>query len=259
MARFHLNRVEYPPANYGNTGTNRVTPQFLYEWCFEGNSDKGMAVAPNGNIAVVGGGKDGLRVFAGSQSKVPWKATKIADLPHNAGGVRFDLAGNLYVGYIDKKPTTVLRGFERDRHMGAIGRIHKYAPTGTLESGNLFPKARTGPSHTYDVLYGAFETSCFTRSPRFDVDGYGRIYYPTNIAPRVTVMDNAGNEILHFGTYGNRDSTGGLPNDLVPTKGIPLAFPNSVGATENYIYVADMVNLRILRMKKNFKVVDSSR
>jgi hypothetical protein len=180
-------------------------------------------------------------------------------LPQNAGGVRFDLAGNLYVGYIDAKPTTALPGFEGDRHMSGMGRIHKYAPTGTLESGNLFPEEPTGPSHTYDVLYGAFQTQCVTRSPRFGVDGYGRIYYPTNIAPRVTVMDNAGNEILKFGTYGNRDSMGGLPGDVVPTKDIPLAFPNSVDATDNYIYVADMVNLRLLRLRKNFKAIALSR
>ena len=101
----------------------------------------------------------------------------------------------------------------------------------------LFPKPPTGLSHT-----GAFETQCVTRSPRFGVDGYGRIYYPINIAPRVSVMDNAGNEVLHFGTYGNRDSMGGIPRDKVPTKDIPLAFPNSVDASDNYIYVADMVN-----------------
>lgn len=218
VARFHLDRAEYPPANYGNTGTNRLTPQFHYEWCFEGNSDKGMAVAPNGNLAVVGGRSDGVRVFSGSDSKLPWEATKIADLPNNAGGVRFDLKGNLYVGYVDKKPTTAIPGFEKDRQMAGMGRIHKYTPTGTLESGNLFPTAPTSPTHTYDVWFGAFETVCVTRSPRFSVDGYGRIYYPTNIAPRVTVMDNAGNEILHFGTYGNRDSTGGLEGELVPTK-----------------------------------------
>jgi hypothetical protein len=259
VARFHLDQADYPPANYGDTGTNRVTPQFFYMWCFVGNSDKGMAVAPNGNLAVVGWDKDGLRLYTGSESTLPWEAKKIADLPHNAGGVRFDLAGNLYVGYVDKKPTTVLRGFEGEKYMPAIGRIHKYTPTGSLESGNLFPKAPTGPSHTYDVLYGAFETRCATRSPRFELDGYGRIYYPTNIAQRVSVMDNAGNEILHFGTYGNRDSMGGLPGDLIPTKGIPLAFPNSVGATDNYIYVADMVNLRLLRLVKNFKTVASSR
>jgi len=230
-----------------------------YEWCFEGNSDKGIAMAPNGNLAVVGNRKDGLRVFAGTEAKVPWQATRIADLPNNSGGVRFDLAGNLYVGYVDRKPTAPLRGFENERHLSGIGRIHKYAPTGSLESGNLFPEPPSGPSHTYDVLYGAFETKCVTRSPRFGVDGYGRIYYPTNILPRVTVIDNAGNEILHFGTYGNRDSMGGLAGDLVPTKDIPLGLPNSVDATDNYIYVADLVNLRILRLKKHYEAIASSR
>jgi DNA-binding beta-propeller fold protein YncE len=259
VARFHLDQDEYPPANYGDTGTNRLTPKFLYEWCFCGNSDKGLAVAPNGNVAVVGRGTDGLRVFAGNELKLPWDALKLTDLPNNAGGVKFDFAGNLYVGSVDKRPTTAIPGFEKDRNMVSVGRIHKYAPTGTLESGHLFPKAPAGPAHTYDVFYGAFETQCFTRSPRFDVDGYGRIYYPTNIEPRVTLIDNSGNEILHFGTYGNRDSLGGLPGELVPTKGIPLAFPNSVGATDDYIYVADMVNLRLLRLKKMYKAEASSR
>lgn len=259
VARFHLDRDDYPPANFGDTGSNRITPAFHHEWCFTGNGDKGIAVAPNGNLAVVGDPKDGLRVFAGSQTKVPWEATTIAKLPATAGGVRFDLQGNLYVGYIDKKPTTILPGFEGDRFAPAMGRIHKYAPTGTLESGNLFPKMPAGPSMTYDVPYGAFDTDCIVRGPRFGVDGFGRIYYPTNIAPRVAVMDNAGNEILHFGTYGNRDSMGGLPGDLVPTKGIPLGFPNSVEATDNYIYVADMVNLRLLRLKKLFQAEATSR
>jgi DNA-binding beta-propeller fold protein YncE len=259
VARFHLDQDEYPPANFGGTGSNRITPAFHYEWCFTGNGDKGIAVAPNGNLAVVGDPKDGLRVFAGTPEKLPWQATTIAKLPDTAGGVRFDLQGNLYVGYIDKKPTTILPGFEGDRFAGAMGRIHKYPPTGTLESGNLFPTVPAVPSMTYDVQYGAFDTNCITRSPRFGVDRFGRIYYPTNIAPRVAVMDNAGNEILHFGTFGNRDSTGGLPGDLVPTKDIPLGFPNSVDATDNFIYVADMVNLRLLRIKKKFQAEATSR
>lgn len=259
VARFHLDRDDYPPANLGETGSNRLTATFHYEWCFTGNGDKGIAVAPNGNLAIVGDPKDGLRVFAGTQAKVPWTATTIAKLPDAAGGVRFDLQGNLYVGYIDKKPTTILPGFEGDAFAARMGRIHKYAPTGTMESGNLFPKVPAGPSITYDVLYGAFDTDCITRTPRFGVDGYGRICYPTNIAQRVAVMDNAGNEILQFGTYGNRDSMGGLPGDRVPTKGIPLGFPNSVDATDNYIYVADMVNLRLLRVKKVFRAEAMSR
>jgi DNA-binding beta-propeller fold protein YncE len=259
VARFHLDQEKYPPANFGETGTNRLTPAFHHEWCFTGNGDKGIAVAPNGNVAVVGDPKDGLRLFAGNASKVPWEATTVAKLPDAAGGVRFDLQGNLYVGYVDKKPTTILRGFEGDRFGEAMGRIHKYTPTGTLESGNLFPTGPAAPSTTYDVPYGAFDSDCITRTPRFSVDGFGRIYYPTNVAQRVTVIDNAGNEILHFGTYGNRDSMGGLPGELVPTKGIPLAFPNSVGATDNFIYVGDMVNLRLLRLKKQFKLESTSR
>ncbi len=51
----------------------------------------------------------------------------------------------------------------------------------------------------------------------------------------------------------------GLASVLVPTKGIPLAFPNSVEVTDNDIYVADMVNLRLLRIKKKFKADSMSR
>lgn len=258
IARFHLDQEDYPLANYGNIGTNRVTDKMQFEWCFEGNSDKGLAIAPNGNIAVVGGPKDGLRVFSGNETNVPWQGIKVADLPANAGGVRFDFAGNLYVGYVDKNSPAKLEGFKGDPHLSGIGRIHKYAPTGSLASGNLFPKPAIKPTHTYDVPYGAFQTQCVTRGPRFGLDGFGRIYYPTSIQQRVSIIDNAGNEILHFGTYGNRDSMGGLPGDRVPTKGIPLAFPNSVDATDNYVYVADMVNLRVLRLKNEFQAIATS-
>lgn len=46
----------------------------------------------------------------------------------------------------------------------------------------------------------------------------------------MTLLDNAGNEILRFGTWGNQDSRGGLPGDAVPVTGIPLACPDSVDA-----------------------------
>jgi len=60
------------------------------------------------------------------------------------------------------------------------------------------------------------------------------------------------NEILRFGTYGNRDSMGGLKGDLVPTEGIPLGWPNSVDASDDTIYVGDVVNNRLLRIAKTF-------
>ncbi|MGY8644445.1 MAG: hypothetical protein ACKVJU_25540 [Verrucomicrobiales bacterium] len=250
IARFHLDKPENPPAFPGGAETNRITEQMIYEWCFEGNSDKGIAVAPNGNIAVVGNHKVGLRLFTGTEAKVPWSSTKIADIPAQAGGVRFDFSGNLYVGFADGKSAAKFPGFENDRHLRNMGRIYKFAPTGSLKSGNLFPKTPEEPAHVYDVSYGPFENRCVTRGPRFGVDGYGRISFPTNILPRVAIIDNAGNEILHFGTWGNRDSMGGMAGEKVPTKGIPLAFPNAVDATDDYVYVSDMVNLRLLRLKK---------
>lgn len=259
VARFHLDQPGYGPANFGDTGTNRVTPAFTHEWCFTGNGDKGFAIAPNGNIAVVGDPKDGLRLFHGSETKVPWDAVKLAKLPDAAGGVRFDLAGNLYVGTIDQVPAKVPAGFEGDPFAAKMGRIHKYVPTGSLDGANLFPQIPTAPTKTYDVLYGAFDLDCIIRTPRFDVDGFGRIYYPTNVAQTVSVIDNAGNTILSFGTYGNRDSMGGLPGDLVPTRDIPMAFPNSVAATDSHIYVGDMGNIRLLRIAKRFALEASSR
>ena len=51
---------------------------------------------------------------------------------------------------------------------------------------------------------------------------------------------------------------GGLPGDLVPTKDIPLAWPNSVDSTDDYIYVSDIVNVRLLRLKKTFEAVATS-
>ena len=229
IARLHLDEDKYPPANFGDTGSNRLTPSFHYEWCFTGNGDKGIAVAPNGNLAVLAQQDGGLLVFSGRFHEGAVGGAEPRQPGHAAGGVKFDLQGNLYVGYIDKKPRPPLPGFEGDRFADTMGRIHKYAPTGTLESGNLFPKAPAGPTVTYDVPYGAFDTDCIVRTPRFGVDGFGRIYYPTNIAQRVAVMDNAGNEILHFGTYGNRDSMGGLPGDLVPTEGHSAGLPEQRG------------------------------
>lgn len=252
IARFDLDSPELAPADFGDTKQNRLTPAFQHEWCFTGNGDKGFAIAPNGNVAVVGDPRDGLRLFHGGEQKVPWDAIKLADLPDSAGGVRFDLAGNLYVGLIDGKPGQPLVGFEEDPFARRIGKIHKYSPTGALESGNLFPTPPARPTTTYDVPFGAFDTDCIIRTPRFALDGFARIYYPTNIAQRVSIIDNAGNPILSFGTYGNRDSLGGLPGDLVPTRDIPLAFPNSVAATDRHIYVGDMVNLRLLQVEKRF-------
>jgi len=261
--RYHLDQEGCPPAKAGDT--HRLTDRLWSEWCFTGNSDLGFDVAPNGNIAGLNQ-KGELLFFHGTEEKAPWDSTELANLRSSGsfGCVKFDLAGNLYVGARDGKPWKVAAVFENDRFAGRRGgsgcvKIIRYAPTGTLESGNLFPRPPDGPSAVYEVNFGAFDTKCIRHTPRFDIDGFGRIYYPTSIEPKVSVMDNAGNGIVRFGTWGNRDSTGGLPGEVVPTRDIPMGLPNSVAATDDHIYVADVVNLRILRIAKRFTASETLR
>jgi len=255
IRRYFLDKEGCPPAKAGDN--HKLTDRLWSEWCFTGNSDIGFGVAPNGNI----GGLDqkgNLLFFAGTEDKAPWPSKLLANLCASGafGCVQFDLAGNLYVGCRHGKPPAPV--FKDDPYANPRGghqgctKIVKYAPTGTLESGNLFPELPKGPAAVYDVNFGSFDAQCIRHTPRFYVDEFGRICYPTSIAQRVSVMDNAGNEVLHFGTWGNRDSTGELADDLVPTKDIPMALPNNVAATDDYIYVADMVDLRILRIRKVF-------
>jgi hypothetical protein len=82
------------------------------------------------------------------------------------------------------------------------------------------------------------------------VDPYGRLFMPHTVAARVTVADNAGNELAAFGEYGNVDSRG--PGSLVPGPAFPMAWPAGVAASEDYIYVTDLVNARLMRVRMNY-------
>ena len=70
------------------------------------------------------------------------------------------------------------------------------------------------------------------------------------MANRVVIIDNEDNRITHFGQYGNWDSQG--EGSLVSSPAIPLAWPEGVAATDDYIYVTDIVNTRVVRVQKTF-------
>jgi hypothetical protein len=91
---------------------------------------------------------------------------------------------------------------------------------------------------------------CQCRSPRFELDRYGRLFIPNALTSEVYVADNNGNTILTFGEYANADSKG--PGSLVPGPDIPLATPLCVAASEDYIYVSDINNARLVRVKMNY-------
>lgn len=248
-----------------------VTPPIACSWIFTGLGERGIAIGPGGGLATLGVLPDEnnraddysgpLHYFKPDFARSPWRPIRFQGFggaKPRSGGIRFDPQGNLYVGVRDGEINNVPQGFAADPDFTATtGRIYKYAPTGSIAGGDLFPKEPAAPAKVYDIHYGPLAQQ--SRTPRFGVDGYGRIYYPTALLPQVSVIDNEGNPILSFGTYGNRDSMGGLPGDLVPTGDIPMAWPNSVDSTDDYIYVSDIVNVRVLRLQKTFEAVATSR
>ncbi|MBL8025859.1 MAG: T9SS type A sorting domain-containing protein, partial [Fibrobacteres bacterium] len=54
-------------------------------------------------------------------------------------------------------------------------------------------------------------------------------------------------QIANFGEYGNYDSRG-------TGSTIPMAFPTGVAVTDNYIYVTDFGNSRLVRVRMNYEL-----
>jgi len=91
---------------------------------------------------------------------------------------------------------------------------------------------------------------CLCESPRFDVDGFGRSFYPDAGRFRVGVLDTAGNEVCTFGTYGNQDSAG--RGSSVPVPEIPLCWVHAVAVGDEAVYVGDRLNRRVVRVKLDY-------
>ena len=112
----------------------------------------------------------------------------------------------------------------------------------------------TGVQRVYPDL-GSFSSwrcdgSCVCAKPRFDLDGFGRVYIPNATTFSVAVVDNAGNRIVRFGHYGNFDAAG--PDSPEPRPEIPLGWPQGVGVAGDFVYVADVLNHRILRAEMTY-------
>ncbi len=82
------------------------------------------------------------------------------------------------------------------------------------------------------------------------MDDFGRLYIPNGITFSVSVRDNANNEIVRFGGYGNFDCQG--PASPQPQPHIPLGWPVAAGATDRSIYIGDTLNHRVVRADKVF-------
>ena len=98
---------------------------------------------------------------------------------------------------------------------------------------------------------------CHCRQPMFALDGWGRVFAPNALTYAVRVYDNAGAEILKFGHYGNADSRGTGEDSPVRKPAVPLGWPEAVAASDRALYVADVLNRRIVRMKKTYGATET--
>jgi len=203
----------------------------------------------------------------------------VGPVPAVCGGVRVDLAGNIYVGaFVKPKGFAPPAAFAKDpAYAGFTGSVVKFGPKGGTFLGlpDAESKQPDAPKIELDAKltaenglavypgiaplsgggYGNNGSSCVCRVARFDVDRFGRLAIPNCVTNSCVVYDNAGNVVCEFGQYGNFDSQYVPPKSdkpLVAAPEIPLAWPTGAGFSERSIYVNDTYNRRIVRTDKTF-------
>jgi hypothetical protein len=143
----------------------------------------------------------------------------------------------------------------------------------TIEAGSWICQIhdRFSPSKVTGALWmhmGVSHVSlhnCNCENTRFDVDPYGRTWYPDLGRYRVGVLDTNGNLVTAFGGYGNAESPSATLRAASEktssgrgpeSKDKALAEPDlafswliGVGATDKYAYMGDSLNRRLLRAK----------
>jgi hypothetical protein len=305
---------ELEPAPFGETGTH-VLSKYIYSRFGVGNCEKGVGVGPRGesyvnfmygwNLYFIAGFDGAGRPIKGSYlerqvgnySEAQKKSNKpgpyppdldtavIGPVPASSGGIRADLAGNIYIG-VRPKPEGAAPppGFEKDpAWVNWTGSIVKFGPSGGTFLGLAGAESRMSEAPKIALVHGRNEftaenalaaypgvgpisgngwggggSCCVCRVPRFDVDRYGRVSFANAVTESVRVVDNAGNPIVEFGAYGNFDSqyvngntaAGRAKRPTVAVPEIPLAWPTGVGASEDRLYVNDTYNRRALRIEK---------
>jgi hypothetical protein len=235
-----------------------------------GNSVAGLDVDPHGRVyATNGGNACHVEAYDAEGNPVQFERgpgggkspVLVGGMSDQSGSIRVDGAGNVYLLQLGPpKGQPPPRGFEKDAaYLRATGTIHKFGPKGG-DFQKFQPTA--GVLRSYSAasgpISGAWASTgsvCHCTKPRFDLDGYGRLYVPNGVTYKVTLLDNADNQILSFGGYGNWDAQG--PKSSEPKPEIPLGWPIVAGASDKYVYVGDGLNHRVVRVDKQFAAAET--
>jgi hypothetical protein len=301
------------PVPYAATGTHVLSP-YIYSRQGTGYAERGFGIGPDGTVyiswmypgwatyAITGFGPEGKplkgRYMVGQCDAGNHRRGTPADVDSAVigpitganGGLRVDLAGNLYVGlWVWPKDVAPPEAFAKDlAYLASTGSVVKFTRGGGFMSATKpdwgsdavgrtpVPAGATGlelrsgyfsAGRTDDVFVGGAvdaypgyapfshtyfggNTCCVCRSPRFDLDRFGRLYLPNAITNSVRIVDNAGNEVLEFGRYGNFDDASSTPGSAT----VPLGWPTAAGVTKDAIYVCDTLNRRAVRVEHRFAV-----
>jgi NHL repeat len=195
------------------------------------------------------------------------------------GGIAVDSRGNIYVGAqaapakarmprwtAGRLPKNSAAGHPRTGYLNCAT-VFKFPATGggilNDPAGNLAALAnyKPAPVRTEKAIWqrrmgyvGSHgkELGCHCETSRFDIDGYDRLFVPDLFRFRVYVLDSAGNQITHFGSYGNMDSRG--PGSPVPQPEITFGWPLSTECSGGKVYTADVVNKRVVAVKFTYAV-----
>ncbi len=97
----------------------------------------------------------------------------------------------------------------------------------------------------YSETYPAGTPVCMCEGTGYDVDAWGRVFYPDVCRFRVAVVDAANNRLAAFGRYGNQDSG---PGGRITRPPIPLAWPTYVAVSDTHAYVNDTIGMRVVRV-----------
>jgi len=249
--------------------TGRVYSLQMYTWA---------------KYAVAAFGRDGvpadpgrMKDDAAMQKCTRFRSALIGPIGDRLGGIQVDWQGNVYVGKkllpVGHRPPA---GFETiyTGYFGLTGSIIKFAPSGGaildakdgagrkgLPAGLRWERGSSKVKNVFlegalklypglGSIGGSFGGGCMCRQPSFQLDGWGRLFYPNAITSSVRIVDNAGNLIQQFGHYGNIDSRGPGEDSAIKTPPVPLGWPQAVGVSGTKVYVLDVLNSRIVRMNK---------
>lgn len=183
---------------------------------------------------------------------------KLPPPPKNIGGGDLFWYSYMYGSIVKFPPTGGVIWHDKKLPKSALGeppaellakpkipfkRHYAYSPhlTGEIQ-GALWTRFGYSP---YSSHMSGNTSHCMCEGSGFDVDPFGRVFYPNLGQFRVEIVDTNNNPITTFGQYGNEDTP-------AKASAIPLAWPTYVAASDRYAYVADTVNRRVVRVKLSY-------